>query len=225
MSKLEAIQLETGKNPGAAVIWLHGLGANGNDFVPIVQQLNLPADLAIRFIFPHAPIRPITINQGYEMPGWYDISNLSIVDGQDDEGIKESSNALHQLSEQQEEQGIDSTRIILAGFSQGGAIALHCGLNYPRPLAGIMALSTYLPQCTTLDSNSSTTNRATPLFMAHGRQDDVVAPDYGKQSCERLQDAGHKVSWHEYPMAHSVCMEEIVDIQNWLLACLPNSQA
>jgi len=225
MSKLEAIELETGENPNAAVIWLHGLGANGNDFVPIVQQLNLPADLAIRFIFPHAPIRPITINQGVEMPGWYDISSMSIVDGQDDEGIKESSNAIHQLCEQQEEQGIDSIRIILAGFSQGGAIALCCGLNYPRRLAGIMALSTYLPHCTALDSDSTTTNRTTPLFMAHGRQDDVVAHAYGKQSCERLQDAGYKVSWHEYPMAHSVCMEEIVDIQNWLLAYLPNSQA
>ena len=225
MSKLEAIKLETGENPDAAVIWLHGLGANGNDFVPIVQQLNLPADLAIRFIFPHAPIRPITINQGVEMPGWYDISSLSIVDGQDDDGINQSSKAIHQLCAQQEEQGIDSTRIILAGFSQGGAIALHCGLNYPKPLAGIMALSAYLPQCTSLDSDSTSANRATPLFMAHGQQDDVVAPDYGKQSCERLRAAGHEVSWHEYPMAHSVCMEEIEDIQNWLLTCLSNSQA
>ncbi len=222
MPKLEAIELETGENPDAAVIWLHGLGANGHDFVPIVQQLRLPADLTIRFIFPHAPVRPITINQGLEMPGWYDISNMSIVGEEDVEGMLESSQAIHQLCEQQEEQGIDSTRIIVAGFSQGGAIALHCGLNYPRPLAGIMALSTYLPRCAVL---GSTTNLAVPLFMAHGLQDDVVALNYGKSSCQRLQTAGYSVSWHEYPMLHGVCVEEIEDIQNWLLLCLPNSQA
>lgn len=225
MSELEAIVLETGKNPQAAVIWLHGLGANGNDFVPIVQQLSLPDDLAIRFIFPHAPIRPITLNQGYEMPGWYDISSLSIVDGEDTSGINESAKAIHQLCEQQEEQGIDSKYIVLAGFSQGGAIALHCGLNFPRPLAGIMALSTYLPHCTALDDGSSVANRATPVFMAHGTQDDVVAHHYGKSSCERLQGAGYKVSWHEYPMAHSVCIEEIEAIQHWLQDCLSKSQA
>lgn len=222
MPKLETIELETGENPDAAVIWLHGLGADGNDFVPIVQQLNLPADLAIRFIFPNAPIRPITINQGVEMPGWYDITSLSIVDAEDIAGIRESSVAIHRLCESQEEQGVGSTRIILAGFSQGGAIALHCGLHYPRPLAGIMALSAYLPQSAVLDTSDTAANRAVPVFMAHGQQDDVVAPDYGKQSCERLQNAGYKVSWHEYPMAHSVCMEEIQDIKNWLLNCLAN---
>jgi phospholipase/carboxylesterase len=220
MPNLDAIELETGDHPDAAVIWLHGLGANGNDFVPVVQQLKLPPDLTIRFIFPHAPTRPITINQGYEMPGWYDISSLSIVDGEDAEGIRESSIAIHRLCELQEEQGIDSTRIILAGFSQGGAIALHCGLQYPRPLAGIMALSTYLPQCFEIGSDDTTANHSSPIFMAHGLQDDVVAPDYSKSSRERLQDAGYDVSWHEYPMAHSVCMEEVQDIQNWLLSCL-----
>jgi phospholipase/carboxylesterase len=225
MPELDTIVLETGEKPDTAVIWLHGLGANGNDFVPVVQQLRLPADLAIRFIFPHAPIRPITINQGYEMPGWYDISSLSIIDGEDVDGINESGEALRQLCEQQEEQGIVSTRIILAGFSQGGAIALHCGLNFPRPLAGIMALSTYLPRCTPLDTGSATANLATPLFMAHGTEDDVVAHHYGKSSYERLQNAGYRVFWHEYPMAHSVCMEEIEDIQHWLLGCLQKPQA
>lgn len=223
MPKLNAIELETGEKPDAAVIWLHGLGADGNDFVPIVQQFNLPTDLAIRFIFPNAPIRPITINQGIEMPGWYDITSLSIVDREDVDGIRESSEAIHQICKQQEEQGIDSTRIILAGFSQGGAIALHCGLRYPRPVAGIMALSTYLPQCAATDTSETTINRTVPVFMAHGLQDDVVALSYGKQSCERLQSAGYKVSWHEYPMAHSVCMEEIQDIKNWLLDCLASS--
>ena len=220
MPNLEAIELKTGDQPDTAVIWLHGLGANGNDFVPIVQQLKLPADLAIRFSFPHAPTRAITINQGYEMPGWYDISSLSIVDGEDVDGICESSDAIHRLCELQEEQGIDSTRIILAGFSQGGVIALHCGLQYPRPLAGIMALSTYLPRCIELESDETTVNRDAPIFMAHGLQDDVVAPDYGKLSRERLQGAGYKVTWHDYPMAHSVCMEEVQDIQDWLLSCL-----
>ena len=223
MPKLEAIELETGKTPDAAVIWLHGLGANGNDFVPIVQQLNLPADLAIRFIFPHAPIRPITINQGYEMPGWYDISSMSIVGREDVEGIRESSKAIRQLCEHQEARGINSSRIILAGFSQGGAIALHCGLHYPRPLGGIMALSTYLPQCAALNTDDTATNRAVSVFMAHGLQDDVVAPVYGKQSCERLQNAGYKVLWHEYLMAHSVCNEEVADINDWLLSCFASS--
>lgn len=225
MPILDAIELETGGNPDAAVIWLHGLGADGNDFVPIVQQLNLPTDLAIRFVFPNAPIRPITINQGVEMPGWYDITSLSIVDREDADGIRESSDAILQICKQQEEQGIDSTRIILAGFSQGGAIALHCGLRYPAPLAGIMALSTYLPQCTILDTRDTATNRAVPVFMAHGQQDDVVAPTYGRLSRERLQDAGYKVSWHEYAMAHSVCMEEILDIKNWLLDCFANTRS
>lgn len=223
MPNLDAIVMETGNTPDATVIWMHGLGANGNDFVPIVQQLKLPPEMAIRFIFPHAPIIPVTINQGMEMPGWYDIASMSIVDREDEAGIKKSSDAIHQLCEQQEQQGIDSGRLILAGFSQGGAIALHCGLHYPRPLGGIMALSTYLPKCSKLDANDAATNRTTPVFMAHGLHDDVVNADYGKQSCERLKSAGYTVSWHEYPMTHSVCMEEVIDISGWLVSCLTNS--
>lgn len=213
MAELEIIQLETGNNPDAAVIWLHGLGASGNDFVPIVEQLHLPESLSIRFIFPHAPIRPITINQGMQMPGWYDISSLSIVDKEDEAGIEASSNAIHDLCKIQEEQGISAKRVILAGFSQGGAIALHCALNYPKLLAGIMVLSAYLPQCSHLETSN---NRNIPVFMAHGSQDDVVAPSYGKRSRQRLQEAGCEVTWHEYPMAHSVCIEEIQDISSWL---------
>ena len=217
MAELDAIQMETGNNPDAAVIWLHGLGANGNDFVPIVEQLHLPESLSIRFIFPHAPIRPITINQGMQMPGWYDVSSLSIVDEEDEAGISESSAAIHDLCQTQEEQGISAKRIILAGFSQGGAIALHCALNYPKPLGGIMALSAYLPRCSHLETSN---NRNLSVFMAHGTQDDMVAPSYGKRSCQRLQKAGYEVAWHEYPMAHSVCIEEIQDISSWLQARL-----
>jgi len=143
MSDLDSIIIETQPQPDAAIIWLHGLGADGNDFVPIVEQLQLPSHLALRFIFPHAPVRPITINQGYQMPGWYDISSLSIVENEDEEGIKESSTILSELCQEQEANGIASSRIIVAGFSQGGAIALHCGCRYPRPLGGIIALSTY----------------------------------------------------------------------------------
>jgi len=213
MADFETIQMETGNNPDAAVIWLHGLGANGNDFVPIVKQLHLPDNFSIRFIFPHAPVRPITINQGLEMPGWYDISSLSIVDEEDEAGIIASSAAIHDLCKTLEEEGIAADRIILAGFSQGGAIALHSGLNYPKALGGIMALSAYLPKC----SNIETCNdRKTSVFMAHGLQDNVVAPVFGKQSRQRLEEAGCEIAWHEYPMAHSVCIEEIQAISRWL---------
>lgn len=217
MSELESIIIETQENPNAAIIWLHGLGADGNDFVPIIDQLQLPSDLAVRFIFPNAPMRPITINQGYQMPGWYDISSQSIVDEEDESGIKESSAILKQLCEEQEADGIDSSRIILAGFSQGGAIALHCGCRYPKPLAGIMALSTYLPLPHQLDDEISECITETPLFMAHGREDEVVAYDYGKQSMQQLEDHEIEIIWHEYDMGHSVCLEEISHIRQWLM--------
>lgn len=216
MSELDAVIIETGEKPDAAVIWLHGLGADGNDFVPIVDQLQLPSHYAIRFIFPHAPLRPITINQGYQMPGWYDISSLSIVDQEDEAGIKESSAILKQLCESQEAQDIDASRIIIAGFSQGGAIALHCGCRYPRPLAGIMALSTYLPLPQTLPDEISEAATDISFFMAHGRQDDVVAYEYGKNSMELLESNNIEVLWHEYDMGHAVCLEEIQHIRQWL---------
>ena len=216
MSELESIIIETQPDPDAAVIWLHGLGADGNDFVPIVEQLQLPSHYAIRFIFPHAPVRPITINQGYAMPGWYDISSLSIVEQEDAAGIKESSAILKQLCENQEAAGIASDRIIVAGFSQGGAIALHCGCRYPKPLAGIMALSTYLALPDTLADEISENAVETPVFMAHGRQDDVVKFQYGKQGMEQLEANNMQVEWYEYDMAHAVCQEEIQHIRQWL---------
>ena len=220
MLELEAIEHETGNNPNAAVIWLHGLGANGNDFAGIVPQLNLPPELVIRFIFPHAPVRPITINQGYQMPGWYDITSLNIVDKEDEAGINESSDAIRVLCQQQQERGISSQRIILAGFSQGGAIALHCGLSHAETLGGIMALSTYLPQCATLKNAA---NQNIDIFMAHGTQDDVVSPKYGELSRQRLEKSGYGIKWHEYAMPHSVCIEEIQDIRNWLVENLSSN--
>ena len=216
MSELDSIIIETSEHPDAAIIWLHGLGADGNDFVPIIDQLQLPTHYAIRFIFPNAPLRPITINQGYQMPGWYDISSLSIVDQEDEAGIKESSEILRQLCELQEADGIESSRIIVAGFSQGGAIALHCGCRYPRPLAGIMALSTYMPLPDQLADEISESVTETTLFMAHGRQDDVVPYDAGKQSMELLESHNMEVLWHEYDMGHAVCIEEIQHIRQWL---------
>ncbi len=214
MLELDAIVLETGTSPDAAVIWLHGLGADGNDFAPIIPQLNLPAELSIRFIFPHAPVRPITLNQGSQMPGWYDLTSLHIDNDEDEAGINESSRAIHALCQKQESLGIASERIILAGFSQGGAIALHCGLNYSSPLGGIMALSTYLPRCCDLDNK---TNQAIDIFMAHGQQDDVLNPNFGNLSRQRLEKSGYSVKWHEYDMPHSVSAEEIQDIRNWLI--------
>ncbi|MDT8451375.1 MAG: carboxylesterase [Gammaproteobacteria bacterium] len=214
MPELDYITHETGPLPDAAVIWLHGLGANGNDFAAIVPQLHLPSELAIRFIFPHAPVRPITINQGYPMPGWYDVTSLKIADDEDEVGIKASSSAIRALCQQQEAAGIASRRIIVAGFSQGGAVALHCGLGYPAPLGGIMALSSYLPQCAPLGAKA---NQGTGIFMAHGRQDDVVAFNYGLKSREILKKSGYEVIWHEYAMAHSVSAEEIQDIRHWLI--------
>lgn len=214
MLELDAIEYESGKNPDAAVIWLHGLGADGNDFAGIVPQLHLPAELSIRFIFPHAPVRPITINQGYLMPGWYDLTSLNIDNEEDEAGIHESSHAIGALCQQQESLGIASERIILAGFSQGGAIALHCGLGYPAPLGGIMALSTYLPHCSPLDNK---TNQSIDIFMAHGRHDDVVDPHFGDLSRQRLEKSGYRVKWHDYAMQHSVSAEEIQDIRSWLI--------
>lgn len=215
--KLESLQLDTRDQPDAAVIWLHGLGADGNDFAPIIPQLQLPDTLGIRFIFPHAPMRPITINQGYEMPGWYDVASLDIVGREDRQGIDASSQAIAQLCNHQQTLGIAADRIIIAGFSQGGAIALNCGLQYPHTLAGIMALSTYLPHSTDLDSETTVANRGLNIFMAHGNQDEVVAPEFGRTSCEKLNAAGYAVQWHDYVMGHSVCMEEIQDIRRWLI--------
>ena len=215
----DAIVIQTGKGgqADAAVIWLHGLGADGGDFVPIIDQLQLPQEMSIRFIFPHAPVIPVTINQGYRMRAWYDIRSLSIVDGEDEPGITASSRWLARQCDQLIEQGIQPGRIILAGFSQGGAIALHCACRYPRPLGGIMALSTYLPLPERLDSEISAAAKQMTVFMAHGTQDDVVAIAYGRRSRDLLMAQDIDVDWHEYDMRHSVCIEEISHIRQWLI--------
>jgi phospholipase/carboxylesterase len=218
MSEQNSIIIETGdkSNIDAAIIWLHGLGADGNDFVPIIPELHLPANFNIRFIFPNAPIRPVTINQGYRMPAWYDIRSLSIVDAEDRAGIEKSSHYLADLCRQQINAGIASQRIVVAGFSQGGAIALHCGSRFEHPLAGIMALSTYMPLPDQLEPELSSHATSTPVFMAHGRQDNVVAIEHARRSLSLLQSLGLPVQWHEYDMPHSVCAQEINDIRQWL---------
>lgn len=215
---LEHIEHCTAENPDACIIWLHGLGADGNDFAGIVPELRLPADLRVRFIFPHAPYRPITLNNGYVMRGWYDIASLQFGSHEDDVGINESAGQINDFISREVERGINPQRIILAGFSQGGAIALYTGLRQNVPLAGIMALSTYVPLISRLEVSS---HRNLPVFMAHGLQDDIVQYRYGVESRVWLQQQGYRIDWHDYPMAHSVCMDEIADIRQWLLGVLP----
>jgi len=214
---LETIELLTADKPTASVIWLHGLGADGHDFEGLVPELKLPEELAIRFIFPHAPNRPITLNNGYVMRGWYDISSLEFGQQEDAKGIQQSSQAIAQLIEQEIKRGIASQRILLAGFSQGGAIVLHTALRYPKPLAGLMALSTYLPLKNTLENERHLANKNIPFFMAHGLQDEIVKYQYGIESRKLLEKNNYSVEWHDYTMGHSVCIDEIKDIRDWLL--------
>ena len=217
---LDAIELETGRGPGpveAAVIWLHGLGADGHDFEPIVPELGLPAAPRVRFVFPHAPVQPVTINGGFRMRAWYDIYN----DGrQDAAGVRASQQGVEALIEREKERGVAPHRIILAGFSQGGAIALHTGLRYPARLAGILALSTYLPLGDTLAAEAHPVNRDVPILMAHGTQDPLIPLARAAASRDALQRLGYSVEWHEYPMPHSVCAEEIRHIGAWLTRVL-----
>ncbi len=217
---LPTLEHSTGDNPDAAVIWLHGLGADGHDFEPIVPELHLPQECAIRFIFPHAPQRPVTLNAGYIMPAWYDIYSLEFDSREDETGIRDSAAAIEDLITRECERGVDSQRIILAGFSQGGVIALFTGLRHTQTLGGIMALSTYLPLQAQLEQERSLANRSTPVFMAHGTQDPVVAYGHGDDSRQRLLQWQQPLEWHDYPMAHSLCPEEIRDIRDWLITRL-----
>lgn len=206
--------------PTAAVIWLHGLGADGFDFVPIVDELRLPATLPVRFIFPHAAPRPVTINNGYVMRAWYDIKGFGPERAEDDGGIRGSEDVVKRYIEQQIAQGIPASKIVIAGFSQGGAIALQTGLRYRQRLAGIMALSTYLPLRASVAKEGSEANRDIPILMCHGMQDSIVPMQMGTASRDVLQGLGYSIEWHSYPMEHSVCMEEVVDISKWLQARL-----
>jgi len=216
---LDAIEIQTGKNPSSSVIWMHGLGADGNDFVPIVNELALDGAPAIRFVFPHAPMRAVTINNGYVMRAWYDVS-LGDLEGNsrraDERGVRESQSQITALIEREAKRGVEPEHVVLAGFSQGGAIALQTGLRHPQKLAGVMALSCYLPLAETLPREAAAANRATPIFMAHGTYDPVVPYMMGTGSMTLLTGLGYAVEWRQYPMPHSVCPEEIEDIGAWL---------
>jgi phospholipase/carboxylesterase len=214
---LDCITIQPPGPATAAVIWLHGLGVDGNDFVPLVPELGLGADHGVRFIFPNAPEQPVTVNNGMRMPAWYDILDADIATRQDRTGIEASSQQIEALLEREEASDIDPAATVLAGFSQGGAVALHAGLRHGAPLAGIMALSTYLPLA---ESLSTEANRQSSIFMAHGSNDPVVPVTLGQRSRDWLRAAGYTVAWHEYPMAHQVCPPEITAIGAWLRARL-----
>ncbi|MCF8161324.1 MAG: carboxylesterase [Polaromonas sp.] len=216
MTLLPHIQIETAPQPSAAVIWLHGLGADGNDFAGLVPELDLSGCPAIRFIFPHAPSIPVTVNGGYVMPAWYDILGTDLVSRQDAAGIRASGKAVEALIEREMARGIPAGRIVLAGFSQGCAMALHTGLRFSRSLAGIMALSGYLPLAEHLTAERSAANAHTPIFMAHGSQDPVVVPARGEASRDLLSRLGYPVQWHSYPMPHSLHPREVADIAIFL---------
>jgi phospholipase/carboxylesterase len=218
---LQVITLEPEGRPDASVIWLHGLGADGHDFEPIVPELDLASGHGTRFLFPHAPIRPITINGGMEMRGWYDISDQGLERRVDEQGIRGSTEAVSAVLDREIDAGIDSTRIVIAGFSQGGAVALHLGLRYSRRLAGILALSTYLPLAESLQPEMDDAQRRLPIFIAHGSDDPLVPEELGKRTAQYLDETGYLVEYHTYPMQHAVCGDEINDISRWLKRRLP----
>jgi phospholipase/carboxylesterase len=213
---LPAIELETAPGPVASVIWLHGLGADGNDFVPIVPELGLPPARALRFIFPHAPVRAVTINNGMRMRAWYDIAAADLNNRADISGVRQSTDQVEGLIAREKGRGVPAAHIVLAGFSQGGAIALYAGLRHAERLAGILALSTYLVQADRLPAEAAAANRDVPIFMAHGTADPVVRFEGGLASRRALEANGNPVEWHQYPIEHSLCLEEVRAIGAWL---------
>ncbi len=218
---LDAIEINPPGKPQACIIWLHGLGADGHDFEPLIPQLGIVEEHAVRVVLPHAPHRAVTVNNGAMMPAWYDI--LLAADfgqAQDSEGIRASERQLRALIAREIANGMDSRRILLAGFSQGGAIVLHTGLRYPQPLAGIMALSAYLPLADTLEREATPANRSIAIMMAHGTSDPVVPLALASLSRDRLQQQGYAVDWHTYSMQHAVCTDEIADIRSWIVKVL-----
>ncbi len=217
---LETVEIATGDNPAAAIIWMHGLGADGNDFVPIVRELDLTGLPAIRFVFPHADTMPVTINNGYVMRAWYDILGMDLVRREDEAGLRASQARIEQLIAREIARGIPAERIVLAGFSQGCAMTLQTGLRHPQRLAGLMCLSGYLPLADKIAAERSAANQQTPIFMAHGRGDNVVLINRAEASREMLTSLGYAIAWREYMMPHSVCEEEIDDIGDWLRSVL-----
>jgi len=217
---LETIDIETAPQPRASVIVLHGLGADGNDFVPVAQQLDLRVAGPVRFVFPHAPVMPVTINGGYRMRAWYDILGADLRQRQDEKGLRASLALVEELIAREKERGVAANRIVLAGFSQGCAMALLTGLRHKERLGGIIGMSGYLPLAETTDKERTDANRLTPIFLAHGTMDPVVPVMAAHASHDALRALGYDVEWHEYPMPHSVCMEEIQDMNAWLLKVL-----
>ena len=213
---LECIEIETGKQPRHSVLWLHGLGADGHDFEPIVPELLRAGWPPLRFVFPHAPVRPITLNGGMRMRGWYDIHGLELMAIEDEAGILASVAGVERLIARERQRGVDSQRILLAGFSQGGAVALAAGLTHPERLAGIVALSTYLPIAARIEAQRAPIQAGLPVFIGHGAVDPIVPQMLGLAARQRLQAWGHPVDWHSYGMPHSVCAEEIRDLSGWM---------
>ena len=217
----DAVEIETGPKPAGTVIWLHGLGADGHDFEPIVPELLSPWERALRFVFPHAPIRPVTLNGGFAMRAWYDIVSLDRRGPEDERGVRESQAAIEALIGRENQRGVASEHIVLAGFSQGGALALYTGVRHRERLAGIMGLSCYIVLGERLAAERTPANQATPIFLAHGAEDPVLAPVLGEQARRALVENGYTVEWHTYSMPHSVWPQEITDIAAWLRRVLP----
>jgi len=217
---LETIEIETAPSPSASIIWLHGLGADGHDFVPIVPELGLPKTLAVRFVFPHAPMRAVTINGGAVMRAWYDVVAAGGDRREVEPGVRESARRVEALIDRERSRGVPDSAIVLAGFSQGGAMALHTGLRHLERLAGIMALSCFLPLADSVAGEGSAANRDVPIFMAHGTHDPMIPLTRGHHARDLLIGLGYRIEWHEYPMPHSVCAEELADISAWLAQVL-----
>lgn len=217
---LTTVEIEPVGTARSSVIWMHGLGADANDFHPIVAEMRLPAALGIRFVFPNAPVRPVTINGGMPMRAWYDVLTMDLPRREDPDGVYDSERALVALIEREQQRGVPAERIVLAGFSQGGAMALHTGLRYPQRLAGILALSCYIPLADCLSADRHLANQATPILITHGDYDAVIPLRYGQLSVERLQSLGYQPEWHHYGMGHEVCWDEIRDIAAWLARVL-----
>ena len=213
---LDTVEFETGTTPESAVIWMHGLGADGHDFAPIVPELGLPPSLSVRFVFPQAPMRPVTINQGWVMRAWYDVRDDGGERREDEAGVRESQRAITTLIERERTRGVPDRHVVLAGFSQGGAMALHTGLRYAERLAGILALSCFLPLADKVAAERSDANRETSIFMAHGIHDPLIPLARARQAHDTLTALGHPVEWHDYPIPHSVNDQEVLDIAAWL---------
>ncbi len=216
MTELQTVDVETGPAPDASVIWMHGLGADAHDFEPAVPMLHLDSGRALRFVFPNAPVRPVTINGGLEMRAWYDLVSATRDAPEDEAGIRASARAIETLIQRERDRGIVAERIVMAGFSMGGAMALFTALRYPEKLAGVLALSTYLPIAKIVMAEVSAANAGLPIFMGHGQSDDVVSFNFARKSRQHLHQMGYPVEWHEYPMAHSVIPEELQHVRAFL---------